>query len=167
MRISLLPRASTRAFIREARRARNFSLFNSLHGYVYGRWPYLYIGIGTGEHPLARAAKPFVAWIDHLIRQAASEQAGEKAGAGIGFADTYHGKVVTLEAATQLVKVGRDVNLGRPGTGHPLCPGPRHRSAEPRPHHCARLSVPQLPAQSLPAARRLPDRRRAVCQLRV
>ena len=49
-----LLRPSTRAFAREARRTPGYSLFDWLHGYVYGRWPYLYIGIGTGEHPLAR-----------------------------------------------------------------------------------------------------------------
>ena len=48
-----------------------------------------------------------------LIRQAAvGAERARKPAQGIGFADTYHGKVVTLEAATQLVKVGRDVNLG-------------------------------------------------------
>ena len=30
----------------------------------------------------------------------------------VGFADTYHGKVVTLAAATQLVSVKRDIDLG-------------------------------------------------------
>lgn len=112
MRIPFLPRASTRAFMREARRTRNFSLFNYLHGYVYARWPYLYIGIGAGEHPLARAAKPLVARIDSLIRKAATEQVGDKAQRSVGFADTYHGKVVTLEVATELVTVGRNVDLG-------------------------------------------------------
>jgi ferredoxin len=112
MRVPLFPSASTRAFIREARRTRNYSLFDWLHGYVYARWPYLYIGIGTGEHPLAKAAKPVVGWIDRLSRHAAREQANEKASGGAQFADTYHGKVVTLDAATQLVKVGRNVDLG-------------------------------------------------------
>jgi ferredoxin len=112
MRIPFVPRPSTRAFMREARRARHYSLFDWLHGYAYARWTYLYIGIGTGEHPLAKMAKPIVGWVDALIRKAASEQLGEKSGSGVGFADTYHGKVVTLETATELVKVGRDVNLG-------------------------------------------------------
>jgi len=48
-------RPSTRAFTREARRTQGYGLFDWLHGYVYARWPYLYISIGTGEHPLARA----------------------------------------------------------------------------------------------------------------
>jgi ferredoxin len=112
MRIPLFPRASTRAFMREARRARNYSLFDYLHGYVYARWPYLYIGIGAGEHPLAKAAKPFVARIDALIRRAAAQQVRDKNAGAVGFADTYHGKVVTLDAATQLVRVARDVDLG-------------------------------------------------------
>lgn len=112
MRIPFMPRPSTRAFMQEARRTRDYSLFDWLHGYVYARWPYLYIGIGTGEHPLAKAAKPVVGWIDGLIRKAATEQIGNKAEGGVGFADTYHGKVVTLETATQLVKIGRDIDLG-------------------------------------------------------
>jgi ferredoxin len=92
-------------------------LFDWLHGYVYGRWPYLYIGIGLGEHSLAKMAKPVVGWFDALIRReaAAGVRTSDSTGAntaGADFADTYHGKVVTLEAATQLVRVGRDVDLG-------------------------------------------------------
>ena len=114
MRLPLLPRQSTRAFVREARRTPGYSLFDWLHGYVYGRWTYLYIGIGTGEHPLAKLARPAVGWVDALIRSKASESARENTGAdtSVEFADTYHGKVMTLEGATQLVRVGRDVDLG-------------------------------------------------------
>ncbi|MGE5601760.1 MAG: ATP-binding protein [Nitrososphaerales archaeon] len=110
MRLPLLPSRSTRAFFREGRRTRGYSLFDSLHGYVYARWPYLYIAIGTGEHPLAKMAKPVVGVLDALIRRQTAETSSS--GDAIGFADTYHGKVVTLEAATQLVRVERDVDLG-------------------------------------------------------
>ncbi len=153
MRLPFLPAPSTRAFMREARRLPGYSLFDWLHGYVYARWPYLYIGIATGEHPLAKRAKPIIAWFDRLLtRKTAqprrtppfSERSLElqeamtdgrrsrepQASAGsqgsvpeqaptsavsdghITFADTYHGKVVTLEAARQLVTVNRDVDLG-------------------------------------------------------
>jgi ferredoxin len=112
MRLPFLPRPSTRAFIREARRTRGYSLLDWLHGYVYLKWPYLYIGIGTGEHPLAKKAKPLVNWLDGLIRHEAAAKASGAKPQGVGFADTYHGKVVTLEAATQLVQVDRDVELG-------------------------------------------------------
>jgi ferredoxin len=110
-RIPFRPQPATRAFAREGRRLRGYSLIDLLHGYVYARWPYLYIGIGTGEHPLAKAARPLVDKLDALIRGAAGRHVsgGEQ---GIGFADTYHGKVVTLEAATQLVKIEQDVDLG-------------------------------------------------------
>jgi ferredoxin len=133
MRFPIWPRPSTRAFIREARRLPGYSFFDWLHGYVYARWPYLYIGIGTGEHPLAKRAKPVIAWLDRRISgrvkptlpaplpareggdklpSLARGGVGGEVGAGVGFADTYHGKVVTLAAATQLVTVKQDLNLG-------------------------------------------------------
>jgi Pyruvate/2-oxoacid:ferredoxin oxidoreductase delta subunit len=118
MRIPTWPRPSTRAFMREARRLPGYSLFDWLHGYVYARWPYLYIGIGTGEHPLAKRAKPVIVWLDRLIssraerRPAAIVTMPDGTQRPVGFADTYHGKVMTLAAATQLVTVKQDLNLG-------------------------------------------------------
>ncbi|OQA41933.1 MAG: Ferredoxin-2 [Chloroflexi bacterium ADurb.Bin325] len=119
MKLPLWPRPSTRAFMREARRTPGYGLFDWLHGYIYARWPYLYIGIGTGEHPLAKRGRPIVARLDALIRRLAARHAEPEpaaAGAGqrvaVGFADTYHGKVVTLETATRLVQVERSIDLG-------------------------------------------------------
>jgi len=43
----LLP--STRAFVREARRTPGYSFLDWVHGYVYARWPYLYIAVATGR----------------------------------------------------------------------------------------------------------------------
>jgi hypothetical protein len=45
---------STLEFFREGKRTPGYSWLDALHGYVYARWTYLYIGIGIGEH---RAAK--------------------------------------------------------------------------------------------------------------
>jgi ferredoxin len=101
-----LIRPSTRAFAEEARRTPGYSLFDWLHGYVYARWPYLYIGIGTGEHPLARILGPVVRVLGRLLPK------GEDGSDRGTFADGYHGKVVPLEAATQLVTVEEDVDLG-------------------------------------------------------
>ena len=98
---------ATRDFVREARSRPDFSLFDLLHGYVYARWLYLYIGVGTGEHWLARTLRPIVNLAGRFVVRGAVE--GE---AGIHFANTYHGKVVPLEAATQLVTVDEDVSLG-------------------------------------------------------
>ena len=51
---------STQRFIEEARQTEGYSLFDFLHGYVYARWPYLYIGIGTGEHPISKTLEPIL-----------------------------------------------------------------------------------------------------------
>ena len=45
--------SSTWEFIKEARQTSGYRLFDFLHGYVYARWPYLYISIGKGEHTLS------------------------------------------------------------------------------------------------------------------
>ena len=104
------PRPSTRALAVEARRTEDYSLFDFVHAYVYGRWPYLYIGVGSGNHPLARIFGPLVRGFARLFpprpRNADSSDAEP-----ITFADTYHGKVVPLDAATQLVTVQEDVTL--------------------------------------------------------
>ena len=102
------PRPSTRAFIDEARRTRGYSFTDWLHGYVYARWPYLYIGIGTGEHPWAPAVKRIIIWLGRLISPTPRVEGDVPA---IGFADTYHGKVVTLESATKLVTVDHAIEL--------------------------------------------------------
>jgi ferredoxin len=103
-----LLRPSTRAFIREARRTPGYSFFDWLHGYVYGRWPYLYIGIGTGEHLLGRIFGPLVRGLSRLFSTlAANDQDPDR----VTFADTYHGKVVPLEAATRLVTVEEEISL--------------------------------------------------------
>ena len=102
---------ATRAFFREASRAPGMTLFQAIHGYVYGRWPYLYIGIGTGEHPLARRLAPLVSRLARLRGRLRGER---PPGQRITFADTYHGKVMPLEAATRLVRVQQDIRLPQP-----------------------------------------------------
>jgi len=108
---------STRDFIREARRARDYSLFDFLHGYFYARWPYLYIGVGVGEHPLIRILSPIATITARLFNRPANGD--KKAGDGPEdyqdfkhtVADTYHGKVVPLESARQLVTVNEAIDL--------------------------------------------------------
>jgi ferredoxin len=101
-----LIRPSTRAFTREARHTPGYSRFDWLHGYVYARWPYLYIGTALGENALARVfGPPFRLW--QRLFPPRSGNAQET----VTWADTYHGKVVPFEAATQLVTVQEDVTL--------------------------------------------------------
>jgi len=96
---------STRALWQEARRTPGYSLFDWLHGYIYARWIYLYIGIGLGKHPLARIVGPPVRFLGRFLPRKDDPNRGT-------FADGYHGKVVPLDAAIQLVTVQEDVNLG-------------------------------------------------------
>jgi ferredoxin len=104
MRRSLV-RPSTRAFAREARRTAGYSVIDWLHGYAYARWIYLYIGLGSGTHPLARLFAPAGRVIGRLLPRPREGSQRHT------FADGYHGKVVPLEAATHLVTVNEDVTL--------------------------------------------------------
>ena len=94
--------SSTRAFIDEARRLKDFSLFDRLHGYVYLHWPYLYIKAGTGEHRLSGVLNP-------LGRLITSKKDATESSAKI--APGYHGKVVPFDAAKQLVTIKEDIAL--------------------------------------------------------
>ncbi len=99
---------STRAFIAEARKTPGYSRFDLIHGYVYARWPYLYIGIATGEHPAARWFALISGWFNKL---ATGRKTDEPPGTEIGFADTYHGKAVPLETAKQLVSIHDELHV--------------------------------------------------------
>ncbi len=103
-----LLKPSTRSFHREARKAADYSFIRWLHGYFYGRFPYLYIGIGTGGHPLARRLRP--AW--KAFRKFRGSSSGFSRKIKREFAHSYHGKVVPLEQARKLVTVNRDIELG-------------------------------------------------------
>lgn len=105
---NLFIRPSTQAFVEEARKVPGYSFFDFLHGYVYGRWPYLYIGIGVGEHPLKKWFAPFAGWFNNLVTKKKTEETAE---ASIGFADTYHGKTIPLETAKQLVLINEEIKI--------------------------------------------------------
>jgi ferredoxin len=100
---------STRSFFNEGKGLSNYSFGGWLHGYVYSRWPYLYIGVGTGEHRLTRF---FLSLWNIFSRVFNSGNGKPTASDGAGFADTYHGKVILLEEATRLVSVKKDINIG-------------------------------------------------------
>jgi ferredoxin len=104
-------RRSTWSFFLEGRHIPGYSLFDFLHGYVYGRWPYLYIGIGTGEHRLSAPLGCIYNFIARFLPSRPPEDGTPLKSPGQAFADTYHGKVVPLSAATQLVTVKEDVRL--------------------------------------------------------
>lgn len=99
---------STWAYIKKGYSTEGFSLKNWLHGYIYSRWIYLYIGIGTGEHLIARKFKPLAKLIFRIFKptRRCSSQ-----GKCIAFEDTYHGKVLSLDAAKEIVTVNRRIEV--------------------------------------------------------
>ena len=109
-------RKSTQAFIEHARRVPGFSWFDTLHGYIYARWPYFYIGSVLNQ---PRTLRPFLRFAERLINQrGAAEQARHTSTAPVTnsttIADTYHGKVVPLDEAKHLVQINEPVNLTTP-----------------------------------------------------
>ncbi|MDI6697137.1 MAG: 4Fe-4S binding protein [Anaerolineales bacterium] len=132
-------KSSTKSFLRAARQAEGYSLGDLLHGYLYARWPYLYIAIGVGEHPISkmwrrlqqfrqrwmrllrlRQATPAVANPPPSPPQPASEIVITHT-----VADGYHGKVMPLASARRLVSVREDIR--RPDLEQ-VIPYPRARA---------------------------------------
>lgn len=109
-RQKLPPRESTRDFYKEGKKISGYSLFDFIHGYIYARWPYLYIGIGTGEHPLTRLFRPVSALFSRLLTSDGSKSPDSNDDT-VTFADTYHGKVVPPKAAAGLVSVQEDITF--------------------------------------------------------
>lgn len=99
-------RPSWTAFWSEGRRVAGYSLFDFLHGYVYARWTYLYIGLGVGERKAPGWLRAAIGAIAALVSQPASTGAAD-----LRHARGYHGKVLLLDQARQLVRVEEDVCL--------------------------------------------------------
>ena len=118
----LLP--STRAYIREARRTPGYSVINLLHAYLYSRWPYCYVSIGTGEHRIVRSHNAAINFLLRILCRFPADKpvvgsAGLRPGRtdigtvedNITFSDTYHGKVLRTQDALKLVSVNREIKL--------------------------------------------------------
>jgi ferredoxin len=97
---------STRAFLKEARQTPGFTTFDTLHGYIYLRWAYTYIGIALGEHWINRVVNFLQGF---LLSRTESQSRIDNPDKSV--ADVYHGKVLKTDAARQLVSVREDVDL--------------------------------------------------------
>ena len=95
----------TRKFWQEAGRLSNFPFAEKLHGLFYMRYPYLYIATGTRSNWLGRFAAGVSSFFSRLFPPRPA-----KPGA-ITFADTYHGKVVPLQTALELVSVKENISV--------------------------------------------------------
>ena len=77
MKIPFL-KPSTNAFIDEARKTPGYSFTDFLHGYIYGRWTYLYIGIGKGKHPLSKHFAKWGEFFDRLITKPKKDESSRR-----------------------------------------------------------------------------------------
>jgi len=102
---------STQKFIHAARSTPNYSIYDFLHGYIYTRWPYLYIGIGTGEHPIAKTYTAIRKKFNRHSKDQNNIKVDTPSNGSGTIADNYHGKVVPLDSAKQLVTVNEDIQL--------------------------------------------------------
>ncbi len=112
-RLSLISE-STRSFFKAAKGRKELSLIDRLHGYIYGRWPYHYIGILKGDHPWAKKTFPFLRAIGLLPPEddtPAPLRPHSLTQASGSFADGYHGKALPLESARQLVMVNQPIHV--------------------------------------------------------
>jgi len=100
---------STRDFIKEARSAKDYSFFDLLHGYFYMRWPYFYIAMGKGDHPLSKKLSGILSKVFGFIEKFPKKDSVSDQNAG--FAEGYHGKVLPLETARQLVSVNKEIRI--------------------------------------------------------
>ncbi|WP_028581293.1 ATP-binding protein [Desulfogranum japonicum] len=103
------PRASTRKFIREAWKTPSYSFSQWLHGYMYARWTYAYIKIGTGRHALAPIITRLYSTLHRLTCKKNTNS--RRSTAKIEFSNTYHGKVIALGEAKKLVTVNIPITI--------------------------------------------------------
>lgn len=107
---------STIEYVRESRE-NGLSLFDIIHGYVYGRWCYHYIGLAGDKKPWWRYLWAPLAYIidKHSPFLSTNESRTGDPDQNIPtWGDRYHGKPLPLEEATKLVKLDRPVNTEFP-----------------------------------------------------
>ena len=112
VRMNIIDRKeSTRSFYREADEMKHFSLFDRIHAYLYIAYPYLYIGVGTGNHWLAKLITPVIKLWNRLFPSKYPTNVHALDKASRSMADTYHGKALPLDQAKTLVSVKEDVRI--------------------------------------------------------
>jgi Pyruvate/2-oxoacid:ferredoxin oxidoreductase delta subunit len=94
-----------RQFWQEAARIPGYPLGEKIHGWFYLRFPFLYIATATGSNKIGRFGAAVIAFFQRIFppRPASADQ--------VTFADTYHGKVVPLKTARQLVSIKQDIRV--------------------------------------------------------
>ncbi|MGL1861604.1 MAG: 4Fe-4S binding protein [Pseudodesulfovibrio sp.] len=98
-------------------RASGASFMEWIHGYIYGRWIYHYIGLTGDKKPWWRF---FWYPLFYLINRHSpflptkKNKTGDPNQTKPTWGDTYHGKSLPLEEATKLIKLDRAINTEVP-----------------------------------------------------
>lgn len=98
-------------------KAKGLSLFDFIHGYVYGRWCYHYIGLAGDKNFWWRFLwAPLIYIIDkHApFDETDDNRTGDPKQKRPTWSDNYHGKPLPLEEATKLIQLDRPVNTEFP-----------------------------------------------------
>ena len=101
---------ATRDFFRKARQMKGYPVTEWLHGYLYMKFPYAYIGNAKGDLPLGRFVQRVIAAWQRLFPPRPKPADPDR----VTFPDTYHGKVVPLGTAKQLVSVREPIQQAYP-----------------------------------------------------
>jgi NAD-dependent dihydropyrimidine dehydrogenase PreA subunit len=99
---------STREFVQEGKRTEEYSFYDFLHGYLYAKWPYLYIGVALGEHRLNKILQPLFLFLASIFEPTWEEEPQDH---GLAWANSYHGKVVPVDEAKRLVSVQENIEI--------------------------------------------------------
>jgi len=103
---------STINYFRSAK-AHGLPFLERLHGYIYGRWAYHYIGLAGDKAPWWRYLwAPLIFIINRMtpFLPDKGSKVGDPSQKKPTWSDTYHGKAMPLAEATKLVKLNRPVN---------------------------------------------------------
>ena len=101
-------KVSTKDFFQEGKNTENYSFYDFLHGYLYSKWPYLYMSVALGEHRLNRILAPIFLFLTSIFKPPWQD---ESADPGYAWANSYHGKVIPIDEAKRLVSVQEDITI--------------------------------------------------------
>jgi ferredoxin len=104
---------ATRSFVRQAWKSQAHAPWDFLHSFFYARWPYTYIALANADHGLIQQVKKLLKLLGDLVPRIKSTSSkkpfpGEATGT---IADIYHGKVLPIESAQNIIMINQPVNL--------------------------------------------------------
>lgn len=104
--------SATRQFIRKAWKSQQNIPWDFLHAFIYARWPYQYIALANSDHGLIQLVKSTHLWKKISSKKKLAKPVSLVAGKATGTtADYYHGKVMPVENAQNLLRVNESVRL--------------------------------------------------------